>query len=90
MKEDSEAMIFVNIAYGTSQKTNRLYSGEFLIAKFKNPVAYATAGLSDDTKFDLNRLWVVPFIDKYFQFHRMRRTDKFLSLGYFTPAWCTS
>ena len=66
VKEDNDAMIFVNVAYGTSQKTNRLYSGEFLIAKFKNPVVYATVGLSDDTKFDLNRLWVVPFIDEYF------------------------
>jgi len=70
VKEDDEAMIFVNVAYGTGQKTNRLYSGELLITKSKNPVAYANAGLSQgsfhDTKFDLNRLWEVPFIDEYF------------------------
>jgi hypothetical protein len=34
------------VAYGTSQKTDRLYSGEFRITKSEHPAAYASAGLS--------------------------------------------
>ena len=30
-KEDDEGMIFVSVAYGTSPKTDRLFSGEFRI-----------------------------------------------------------
>jgi hypothetical protein len=31
-KIDDEENFFVSVSYGTSQKTNRLYSGEFLIS----------------------------------------------------------
>ena len=48
-KEDDEGMIFVNVAYGTSQKTDRPYGGEFRISKSQHPAAYASAGLSYDT-----------------------------------------
>ena len=59
-------MIFVCVAYGTSKKTDRLYSGEFRIAKNEHPVAYASAGLSYDTKFDLKNTLELPFNDTYF------------------------
>ena len=59
-------MIFVSVAYGTSQKTNRLYSGEFRISKSEHPAAYASAGLSYDTKFDLRNILEPPFNDAYF------------------------
>jgi hypothetical protein len=36
-------MIFVSVAYGTSQKTDRLYSGEFRLAKSEQPATYASA-----------------------------------------------
>lgn len=65
-KEDDEGLIFVQLAYGTSQKTNRLYSGEFRITKAEHPAAYASAGLSYDTKFDLKSVLELPFNDDYF------------------------
>jgi len=65
-KEDGQGMIFVSVAYGTSQKTDRLYSGEFKISKSEHPAAYASAGLSYDTKFDLRNVLELPFNDAYF------------------------
>ena len=65
-KVDDESMVFVSVAYGTSQKTDRLYSGEFLIAKSEHPAAYSSAGLSYDTKFNLNNILELPFNDAYF------------------------
>ena len=52
-KQDDEGMNFVNVAYGTSQKTDRHNRREFRISKNEHPAAYANAGLSCDTKFDL-------------------------------------
>lgn len=66
VKEDGEGRLFVRVAYGTSQKTNRLHRGEFLIAKGAYPAAYESAGLSFDTKFDLGNSVDVPFNDDYF------------------------
>ena len=65
-KEDDQGMIFVSVAYGTSQKTDRLYSGEFKISKSDHPAAYASAGLSYDTKFDLGKALLLPYNDDYF------------------------
>lgn len=65
-KEDDEGRLFVSVAYGTSQKTNRLYAGEFRITKNEHPVAYKSAGPSYDTKFDLRNALELPFNDVYF------------------------
>lgn len=65
-KEDNKGTIFVSVAYGTSKKTDRLYSGEFRIAKVEHPAAYASAGLSFDTKFDFGKTLDLPFNDIYF------------------------
>jgi hypothetical protein len=65
-KVDDEGIIFVSVAFGTSQKTNRLYRGEFRISKSEHPVAYASASLSYDTKFDLRNVLELPFNDAYF------------------------
>ena len=65
-KEDDEGKIFVNMAYGTSQKTDRLYSEEFRISQVEHPAAYASAGLSYDTKFDLRKMLELPYNDDYF------------------------
>ena len=65
-KEDDDGLVFVSVAYGTSQKTNRLYTGEFRIGKIEHPAAYASAGLSFDTKFDLRSVLELPFNDDYF------------------------
>ena len=66
VKDDDEGHIFVSVAYGTSQKTDRLFSGEFRIGKSEHPAAYASAGLSYDTKFDLRSVLELPFNDAYF------------------------
>jgi len=55
----------VSVAYGTSQKTNRIYSGEFRIVKNEH-AAYASAGLSYDTTFNLRHVFELPFNDAYF------------------------
>ncbi|MFZ9813174.1 MAG: hypothetical protein ACO3DD_08840, partial [Burkholderiaceae bacterium] len=55
-----------SVADGTTLKTNRLYSGEFRITKSEHPAAYASAGLSYDTKFDLSKLLELPYNDDYF------------------------
>ena len=65
-KEDDDGLVFVSVAYGTSQKTNRLYTGEFRIGKIEHPAAFASAGLSFDTKFDLRNVLELPFNDDYF------------------------
>ncbi len=58
--------VMVKIAYGTSQKTDRLYAGEFVIRKAENKAAYEMAGLSYDTKFDLRQLVEVPWNNQFF------------------------
>ncbi len=63
---DSTGLLFVTVAYGTSQKTNRLYAGEFRIAKQEHPIAYEAAGLSFDTKFNLAKVLELPFTSDYF------------------------
>jgi PemK-like, MazF-like toxin of type II toxin-antitoxin system len=65
-KEYDEGLIFVSVAYGTSQKTDRLYSGESRISKREHPAAYASAGLSYGTKFDLRNVLELPFNEAYF------------------------
>ena len=65
-KEDEDGLIFVSAAYGTSQKTDRLCSGEFRIAKLEHAAAYKSAGLSYDTQFDLSKVLELPFNDAYF------------------------
>ena len=47
--DDEAPQFHVNVAYGTSQRTATLYSGEFSILRERNPTAYQTAGLSYDT-----------------------------------------
>ena len=63
---DNADLIFVSVAYGTSQKLNRIYSGEFQITQIDNPAAYAMAGLSFDTKFDLRTILSLPFNQEWF------------------------
>ncbi len=56
----------VTVAYGTSKKTDLLYSGEFLVSR-ANPAAFELAGLSFDTRFDLGKPRDLPYTDKWFQ-----------------------
>ena len=64
---DDDAPHFqVRVAYGTSQRTTTLHSGEFSILSELNPAAYVAAGLSYDTKFDLKHAIDLPFTTEWF------------------------
>jgi hypothetical protein len=64
---DDDAPHFeVRVAYGTSQRTTTLHRGEFSILRDRNRVAYESAGLSYDTKFDLKQAIDLPFTTEWF------------------------
>ncbi len=85
-KVDDEENFFVSVAYGTSQKTNRLYIGEFLISKRDHSAAYASAGLSYDTKFNLKRILELPFNDDYFSVPPLAPYGQIPKLGTLHPS----
>ena len=63
---DDDAPNFrVLVAYGTSQKTDRPYAGEFRIA-LEDGEAYSVAGLSYPTKFNLAKAVELPFDGRWF------------------------
>jgi len=63
---DDEAPEYrVRVVYGTSQKTDRLYAGEFRIADTDGD-AYRLSGLSYTTKFNLKRSVELPYNDEWF------------------------
>ena len=57
----------VAVVYGTSQRLDRLSSGEFAIRKAQNPAAFALAGLSFDTKFNFKQIVELPWTDTFFK-----------------------
>ena len=56
----------VDLAYGTSQKVERLYAGEFSITQAKHPIAFSSSNLSYDTKFNLRQVVNLPFNSDWF------------------------
>lgn len=56
----------VAVAYGTSQNTARLHSGEFLIGPVDGE-AYALSGLSLPTQFDLRSVKKLPYDEQWFR-----------------------
>lgn len=64
--DDTAPKFIIRVAFGTSQRTTTLYRGEFAILRERNPLAYASAGLSFDTKFDLRRTANLPYSDEWF------------------------
>lgn len=85
-KVDDEENFFVSVAYGTSQKTNRLYIGEFLISKRDYSAAYISAGLSYDTKFNLKRILELPFNEDYFSVPPLAPYGQIPKLGILHPS----
>jgi hypothetical protein len=63
---EREDGVAVTVAYGSSQGLQRLHSGEFVITRQGNPAAYASAGLSFDTKFDLRQSVELPWNEDFF------------------------
>ena len=64
--DDDAPRFVVRVAYGTSQRTTALLRGEFAILRERNPVAYAAAGLSYDTKFDMRQTLDLPYSTDWF------------------------
>ena len=56
----------VCVAYGTSQRVTNLHGGESAILRDRNPAAYAAAGLSYDTNFDLKQTAILPYTIEWF------------------------
>jgi hypothetical protein len=62
---DQAAATWVQVAYGTSQKVDRLFPGEFVVAPSDGD-AYVISGLSYATKFDLASTFERPFNEDWF------------------------
>lgn len=76
-----EGGCFVIAAYGTSQKLDRIYPGEFAIIKNQNLESYKASGLSYDTKFDLNNFVILPWGIDFFEVAPGPRIKKTPKLG---------
>lgn len=63
--EDDKGRPVVEVAYGTSQKVDLLYAGEFAITP-ADRAAYAVAGLSYPTKFNLRETFELDYNDNWF------------------------
>ena len=64
--DDQAPNFIVLVAYGTSQKTDQLRSGEFLIAD-RETAAYQLAGLSYSTKFSFHNIVELPYSSEWFK-----------------------
>ena len=62
---DIKGTTAVEVAFGTSQKTSRLFAAEFLIG-LDDGDAFRTAGLSYPTKFDLGKSLELPYSAEWF------------------------
>ena len=71
----------VKVAYGTSKRLGRLLAGEFAIRKSDNAAAYALAGLSYDTKFNLAETLALPWDNPYFAVPPNPRHGQMPTLG---------
>ncbi len=58
--------IVVRVAYGTSQKVDKIFPGEVAITPADN-AAYAVSGLSYPTKFNLGNCVELPFTERWFE-----------------------
>lgn len=64
---DDDAPLFaVRVVYGTSQRVTALHRGEFAITRLGHSAAYAAAGLSYDTKFDMGQTLDLPYTSVWF------------------------
>ena len=64
--DDNKPNFVVSVIYGTSQKTDQLRSGEFLISQ-RDANAYQLAGLSYPTKFSFNSTVELPYNSEWFK-----------------------
>ena len=64
--DDDAPQFEVRVVYGTSQRATMLHRGEFSILRDRNAAAFAAAGLSYDTKFDLKQSIDLPYTTEWF------------------------
>jgi hypothetical protein len=83
--DDLDPEFYVLVAYGSSQKTNRLQSGEFSITKANN-AEYKLAGLGFDTKFSFNQQLELPYDSDYFKPPQDHKNTNSPKLGMLHPA----
>lgn len=62
---EKESESWVQVAYGTSQKVDKLFAGEFAITPADGD-AYLTSGLSYPPKFNLASTFELPFNEDWF------------------------
>jgi hypothetical protein len=82
--EFADHTMAVVVAYGTSQKTNQLHSGEFLISP-ADGAAYQAAGLSYPTKFNLTLRATVPYTDEWFRVPSVPAFGQTPKMGFLHP-----
>ena len=70
----------VRVCYGTSVMT-KLYPGEITIEQEKHPLEYASAGLRDDTRFNLCSVAKLPYNSTWFQIPNFPKFGQTPKLG---------
>lgn len=83
--DDETPHFMVLVAYGTSQKTDQLRSGEFLIADHET-AAYQLAGLSYSTKFSFHSTVTLPYSSEWFKVPRGAPNGQTPKLGVLHPS----
>ena len=63
--DDHAPRFYAEVAYGTSQKTDRLHPGEFLITR-RDGAAWQISGLSYETKFNFSQTVELPYDSEWF------------------------
>jgi hypothetical protein len=82
--DDDAPQFRVLVAYGTSQKVNRLYAAEFAITP-QDGAAFELAGLSFPTKFNLLKTVELPFSTPWFDVPPAAPFGRFPQLGVLHP-----
>lgn len=75
----------VAVVYGTSQRVDLLFPGEFLLDRGE-PDAFLLSGLSYPTKFDLGRVVELPYNDDWFAVPPHPRFGQLPKLGTLHPS----
>lgn len=82
---EKAAATWVQVAYGTSQKVDKLFPGEFVISPSDGD-AYAISGLSYPTKFNLASAFELPFNEDWFGVPPGAPHGQFPKLGVLHPS----
>lgn len=84
--ETREDGVIVSVVYGTSQRLDRLTTGEFAITRLRHPQAFALAGLAFDTKFNFRSVVDLPWGDAFFKVSPRPRYGQTPKLGSLHPS----